>query len=890
MKSPESGINKASTARESRAKKLESGPVIRTGMMRVPGSEKVPVTAVGMPEYIDSADKLMVRIQDEDAEVYVPFDSIEFDEITPLTDEEVGVTEELVESDIETTTPKERTQKQRNLLGNLVDKYKQVIGGKKPEHDPADQEKLAKEEADRKEAAEVAKLTQEETFAKELRLNAKRVRLQEAREERREILKDYLAKEATFKKIKKPSEEQKLEFADVKKGYLAADERHTKAQLEYAKGLDAALRKRLTEQEKSPEEVERITRRYNRMIRFREVVAPAIQQENEVRLEVAGEKSKNIFQKVWGGLQTINQKAEDTLKGQFMRMNMSEANAGRVARTTVRAMRLVSFATLGAAAGTGVAVGGLAVGAAGIGAGAVTGWIYGKHFELTKGKARAQAYEDALGSEITNAEDLATQREAIASGSREAIERARATRESIVSALTGFTVSMSSLVDEHALESVRAAMEHIKETAVRIREEISDFTSAPETEVASGDAPAALGEGVTVAPFAPPTEATEAPVPETSADLTDAAEVSPAIAGEHSLSVEGRINNADRLIGHFGLQLQGEFPDAAEAPASVQKLFELLTTEEGTSLLAGEDRATVALGFQGENGLSAIMQPGDTVSLNEAGEIVFERPGEPELTQVLINAEGEVQNASERVLGETGFVMQVPNEETVATPAVPVETPPVHEAPEVPVATESSIPEGAQAPEPLATQPSVEVPYSSSPPPPDAYMDGSQLGAIPQQPEAAVSVNPSVEGAPSEAPGVGVSLRDFNEQLIAAEVAAASAEAVTDVFTNQHGVEVNPNEPSVYSWRIPGTTLERLVAYGQDAVGAARRYVEAHPRAMVMFEAIDIDPITGAETSHMEAWSMDQNGQPVRTPQVIGEAGRPYPIPSPEDFTRELTP
>ena len=800
----------------------------------------------------------------------------------------------------------ETPREQKRVLGSLIESYRKILGrnGSDQELAPVSPEEAAQLKARSEEASAVRKALQEEKLAKDLRLNTKRTELEAARTARTDAFTAYLRKEQEFKKFRigKPKDEEKLAFAAEKRKYLEADARMREAEVAFGAGLDAALKRRLQGKQYDEEKSEAVMKRYNRMVRLREIVKPAVEAENAARLEVAGEKSRNLFGSVLKMYQNTNQKMERGIADWFRGRGADEETALRAAQITARAVRLVGFAAVGSAVGTGAAfVGGgaaalttgailgkVGIGLSGIFGGATAGWAYGARFMQTKGALRAEAFDQSLAQNMDSADAIAAQKQAFREGSQGALIQARATRENIVASLTGLGVStLSFATNPNTIEALRGAYSAAKQLvsegvvtqARNLAEMLPDMATTESTPApaesgtvtqlpfaADGEAPEVQASAPAAEAPAPTTEAPSAgaPVPAPEAPGASAPEVVPA-----SLSIGGEINNADRLVGHFGVQLAEKYPNASEAPRSVQTLLTLLTTKEGESLLLGEDAATIALGFQGPNGLSAIMQPGDVIRLSDSGEIVFERPGSPELTQTLINAQGEIVKASERVAGETGLVMRIPG----AAP-VPAEA--------------SAAPLEAQAPETASGDtPAPEVPRQ--PTEVSAPVEPRAASAMPE----AVAETPVVEAVATEAvpqqpAGEGeppVTLRELRENLAAIlETSPQSGEP----FYNSYNVEVRPSENWLYGWRMPGAAAEQLYAYGPDAQATAERYVELHPAATVLFEYVDVND-AGVEVREIRAVTHNPGGRPEITP-ARDERDRPIPPANPNDFSRRVIP
>lgn len=109
------------------------------------------------------------------------------------------------------------------------------------------------------------------------------------------------------------------------------------------------------------------------------------------------------------------------------------------------------------------------------------------------------------------------------------------------------------------------------------------------------------------------------------------------------------INDADKLIGHFAEKLQKDFPVGTVRPPAVEKFLASLQADHGGSALAHEDRSSIFdMHFEGHNGISTVMQPGDKISFDH-GHIILDRPGHPEMSHVLVNEQGDISPVDEKV-------------------------------------------------------------------------------------------------------------------------------------------------------------------------------------------------------------------------------------------------
>ncbi len=771
-------------------------------------------------------------------------------------------------------------------------------------------EKSEKEKAEREaESLPVRQARQGIELAKEAGISNERNQMHTALAERSEAYKTFLRSEQAFKKIKKPSDEDKLAHAATKTALLHAENSHKASQLQMSTAMMESVKERLRLDGKDEAYIERVLPRYRGIVTFNEVHRSKARMENEARLEVAGEKKKNIFEKGLSWYNNLNKSITDSLTKKLTGNKilgfgkaLSEQDAARWARNGVRAGRMLGFATLGAGAGVlgglgagavlGIALGKVGLGALNIGTGMAAGYGAGEVFDRTVGQKRLDAFTEARRAEMGSVTDIATVEATHAKGSKEALTASRLKYEHGAAFITGAGMSLNSLLQVINVESIRNAIDAVMDIRVG---SVSGVLSSAAHKVAEGGEPAVsaaqtAGPSVEASPNTnltghslgsepPSPRVADVAVAETAPGAVSAPAEAVASAGEgHRLAISGNINNADRLVGHFGVQMQEEFA-GKDAPKSVKALFEMLKTEEGASLLRGEDQATLKLKFQMPNGESAVMQPGDSLSLNAKGEIVFERPGHPGLTQTLIDANGEVHEA--KGFQMSGGVETVQAAPEVAKPAAPAEAPvsaPV--APEVTPAVAEAV---TSAPVEQAAVAAEQVPVAQEPVATPEVAPVQQAPVAPEQ-VTAPEVAP-VEQTPVTAP--------VETQTPAPEVAPVVEQAIPQAvegapFVNTHGVTVDPSKPGLYA-----DERGNLIAFGgtvEQRAQFALDYVQKRPEVQVYFDSSETS-VLGEKIPHLSRVGVDPDSGTIQMPnEVMDPTLRGSRLPTANDLRTLIPP
>ncbi|MBA3789136.1 hypothetical protein H0X32_01930 [Patescibacteria group bacterium] len=339
-----------------------------------------------------------------------------------------------------------------------------------------------------------------------------------------------------------------------------------------------------------------------------------------------------------------------------------------------RAGKIVSSAAIGTALALGatpVSVGGGLLtfalyagrGVMGTAVGAGAGYLGKIGYRHTIGKSNTKEYRASARREISNASDLKAQQEAYKKGNRDT----RIAREQAVGMITALVGGMgfTSLTapEIHHIASQLAHNKSVEDAAAILSHPPAHGVDHPGAH--SGAHVAKAHEGIP--------QATHHAIGETPKPVTESLSI-----GEHVGTAN--INDGDKLLGHFAEKLHQDYlASHTTPPPAVQKLFEMLGSKDGTGVLQGEDHSSGLLHFETDHG-STVMHPGDTIKLNDHGEIVLDRPGHPEMHHVLVSA-------PDAKTGEVSFNVADPKtwhlphaHEVAAHPATPAhESAPTHE-------------------------------------------------------------------------------------------------------------------------------------------------------------------------------------------------------------------
>ncbi|HYE23235.1 MAG TPA: hypothetical protein VEA92_02155 [Candidatus Paceibacterota bacterium] len=673
--------------------------------------------------------------------------------------------------------------------------------------------------------------------------------------------------------------------------------------LEAKAALESAARERWEALGKSPEWIERALSKYEGLHLYKDIIAPSTDRDISMRAEALGEKAPDALEK---GIQWMN-RANERLDNFFIeRFGQKYGKAARVISSAILmsggAAFIGSFGTAGivAAAGFGTLSVFRSLGStvAGLAAAETAGFLYKK----LRGE---RAQKDAVVDEKSLQEEIRrmSKNKELTLEVLQAIERKRLQlrERGMDETLERKTAILKVLVGLGVGVSTAVALTEMQQTGDAIRAAESGPAGEPRTSdgVAGTDR---TPEGTATVPQQPETPTTSLGAGEATSGAAEAsAESIPSEA--RSLAVSGNINNADRLVGHFGLQLEEAFA-GQEQPIAVKNFLELLRTEDGASLLAGEDNATLRLGLQLEDGRSVIMQPGDTITLNAENQIVLERPNSG-LSSVLVESDGTLASSHSFPM-EASAPSEVPSAVTSAEAAPieiqqqPTEVPSVTAAepsPEVPVQPEvppAPLPEAApieiqqqptEAPSVTAAEPSPEVPVQPEVLP-DPALEAGPID-IPQEPVSPEPLAPQAE--PSAAETQPEAPRPVQqEQPLPQPPAAEGPIDYTQPYTNINGVDIDPRQPAIFI-----DSRGDVVAYGgttNERYEFAQAYALEHPGVRVLYDAT-VESVFGIQQPNIGAIVADAEGRVTPYSGLLNGdyfLAQGLSIPHPNDLVRAV--
>lgn len=722
---------------------------------------------------------------------------------------------------------------------------------------------------------------------------AERAEFKHELEGHRAALKTFINLENDFKKKKKPTEAEVRAFEVEKSVYAQAKAELIKKQLGYTAALQESVSKKLENRptaQRNPLDdlknyrgkghftAEEVEKRYNRMVRLREIVIPAVEQENQVREELLNEKGRGL----WGTIKHWNKKATEWTEGKadsiIRNTKWAEGKSDEVidrrARAAARAARLLGFATAGTvvgmiAGGSAALVAGAAsmrvlYGLSGIVVGSGAGYVAGEQFAHGKGEKLASKFDAMQEQAITSEADLMAQAEAQKTGSADALRDARRNRENFVAAITGgatgFLAGGGFEAMKHVGESLWGFL-HGDAHEVAAAASGSSTSSAP-VKVPGAKIPGSTTTTTTLGapngPIAPPAPS----IPNESMTIGD-------------MDSGVKLNDADKLFGHFRLhlheQLDAQFPGGKGLPPAL-KAF--LNQPAGENPLANEDALTKLLGFQDGKGLSAMMHTGDKLTF-ENGSLIF-KPLHGD-AHTLIDPSGKVTPIDMSKMHTTGGAHAA----AAASPdAAPAEVPKVAGDAPAPAATpEKPLVDGTQGP--AAAPADVPVKPVAAP--------GAALDAAPQT-GPRVPADDGISGLSDDGgassvttgtiPSSGIPNPGSGDGISGLELPTASS------------FEVNPDVTAGYTWRIPGTTVPQPYAFGgteKASEALARASVARHPGS-VMYYTHKVSHLFGRPTYEVRGWSSDARGVVSKIPKaLVDAAGRRVAPPNPLEFVAPLT-
>ncbi len=566
---------------------------------------------------------------------------------------------------------------------------------------------------------------------------------------------------------------------------------------------------------------DKITERYNRLVRYNEVIRPATEKLLQARVEALGEKGQNVFEKSISYFSRGNKQLEE--KVGVLGARVIRAGVGAIA-ITVPAALIGSFGAAGIMAIAGYGsyrfMKSLTVSSIGV----IAGESLGKMYEKFRGRSVLEAAQESLktagrtGGSLT-ADDLHAFDKTRAKLKTRSSEQNLAQKRAIIKAFTafGFGAGASAALAEYSsIQEVFTAAGYTPDTAetrVTSASAVAPETSAspsisldPEKgfkssyDKATEEMNAAIHEQLKVdatpVTSASPAMSTPEVVPEASLKVPEspAATVTPEAA---SAVPEASTPAGDRLK----IEIGGNIDSADQMWRAAQRA---LASSAGTDsaliqhiLNTDPHKLSIEYGFAGPN-QSAWMHDGDQLKISDTGEVMFvPKNGEP-ITLARVTPAGEYTNVQQ---------YEGPRQTHIPEAEKPVES-------VAPVA-----PTGPAVPEPVAPP--------AAPPPPEP-------------------VAPPVAEVPAAAPA---SIPDTSSAAEAAPETEQPAVTTPEATPNMHGLVIEQQTSHVYADKEG-----HLIIHGgemKDRFTLASDYVMKNPNAHVYFDSSETDPITGQVRVHL---------------------------------------
>lgn len=606
-------------------------------------------------------------------------------------------------------------------------------------------------------------------------------------------------------------------------------------------------------------------------ISFQDTVMRAEEARIAARQQGLEERAKTAFGKTlgWaraGALAIPKGYLKGTEKAGTWLARNSEGEVGydEKVKKYVRATRILSSAALGTAlfggfgvAGATGALLGVAVragrGVLGVTIGTAAGYGAGKLYKKSIGSALNEGLRHA--KRLQDTYSLRQQEAMYAWGNASARARQQRTSEMLGAFLGGGLAAAGSGAAVNSWFAESPAVQQAAENIESI-EQAEKGTQAP-----------------TEAPAAEPVP--KAPVPEQVAEVPPPA----AEAAETSMPREPVIDEPGEGANSMFWELRKQIEHQSETQRSelAQHIFTDMTPEQWSQTLGF---------FKIENGevISRIMHEGDRLFMSPQGELVFHdnfvNPPKGE-DVVLMNARGEIQpGAIERI--QAGIP---------AAPAAPTATQgAVVASAEMSSAVPSAVPEQVGAVAPLESVVAAPVAGANQGLSIEDTLSGSEPAYVPTEPKlpgGELSID-DVIGASGTTPSIVPEASPYgaSEPLIVDNVIN------NQISINGFGVEINPNEPARYSWRLPGSNAEYQVIHGgtPEAESAlAREYVANHPSSTVFFTDVRYNEF-GQPIEYMRAWTSSASGKVEITNNPLNPVTMQelLPVAQPNDFVRKL--
>lgn len=646
------------------------------------------------------------------------------------------------------------------------------------------------------------------------------------------------------------------------KNVKALEVEYTKARLAYAHALDNSLEDRFKEklarrgingslERETPtgfknDRLEKTRERYNRLVRFNEVIKPAAEKKTQARIDALGFKEQGIFLKALSWAGEKNKALEE-------RFGKNGARAIR-AVTSTALLAPVAFTGVGAAALAGWA--GMRVGRSIVSslAGGSLGAAAGAWYEKTRGKRKQMEAQESLSSlvrdartmSLTSVDDLQDFEHSQESLTSKASDEYLRRNKSIIQVLTALGVGAGTASALSQWESLHTLASHPEPTVKAPPvEEAPPATSAVVHDLNDVTKPTA---SVGVSPK--------------TIDLTHANHATIEQLGEKpSLHVEvSRGEGADKLLADLQERLRAQYPDIKTAPENIRAL-----------LNHGPHRTAELLGLGHESG-GVMLHPGDTLGVDDQGRLVF-HDNIHDRNRIIIDAKHELHplkgHGAKVHVGEThkAHVTHTHEKHAVQHPRTQRDTFDVKADNEgVAAANRAELLREQKGQFQYATRVPETLAEVKTSEPEDISVSDEKITTLgdlqpspepssvaeatpaPKAPEASVTTETTVPETASTEAGKYARLGEFSREIPPAD----------NVITNHFGLAIDTKIPHVYV-----TENNHIDVYGGKGNAPrliAEQYAKAHPGVTVRFQAWTPDAL-GNPTPYTGEITADTSGE-----------------------------
>ena len=611
------------------------------------------------------------------------------------------------------------------------------------------------------------------------------------------------------------------------------------------------------------------------IITFRDTVMRAEEARVQATQEASSERSKQTFNKAfaWGtkGLQTavagymgatdwVGEKSAKTHTWLREKAGKEGATEKQLIERYTRATRIVSSAALGTVLFGGVGTAGLALsglwratrGTLGIAIGSMTGKGLGSLYRKKIGESDISALKESKRNQFEY-NNLENDRKNLRKGTISVVEKRTRTAQMVGAFLGGAYTSILSAEALHLFGS--ASVEQASDTL----QDKPAQPDAPGPVVADGK-PAIASETSTPSPqpTATPSASELATSKITSADQS----YSPI-----SLEVQ-KGEGADRLLADLQEKLHN-LPKGVKMPAHLESIQKILN--DNPHHLAQQLRLSHESG-------GIMLQPGDTLDINDKGQLVFHEAIHGNKPTVIIDEKGAINEKwLDRFKGNHQQALQEhhpkhdshikhsePKHQGIRTSAkfdAKADHDAVARANLDELAREKAGVFGSTS----AIAEAVEPNTPASPEPiagiqsPEDFLKNTPDGAPASPPVAPGGTQPQAQAIFSGIVPDGVTQSGIRPSFDSSGILSPE-EAIRQLETNHFGVRIDPDVPSAYTVTTP--TGSYVAVYGGGGPLpklAAEQYALSHPGVSVRFQAWEVSAL-GERTAYVQEIKANQSG------------------------------